>query len=187
MPMIVLGVSCLVPILKNSYRRMIQYVSLTLLGFIFLGWSFMHLALILKLPNGLYQVLYLIVLTEFCDNTNLAVSRHFGGPRIFSNINTKRTLLGTMVSFATSLILAAMMRWILPDGSDGYWLATGIVASVGGMFGDLVMTFIRKDAGVRVVGQFIIGRGDFLNRMDRLMFVAPIYYYTMLTLQFLGR
>ncbi|MGZ3659450.1 MAG: phosphatidate cytidylyltransferase, partial [Bdellovibrionota bacterium] len=32
---------------------------------------------------------------------------------------------------------------------------------------------------VKDVGPFIIGRGDFLQRMDRLIFVAPIYYYVM--------
>jgi phosphatidate cytidylyltransferase len=41
------------------------------------------------------------------------------------------------------------------------------------------MTVIRRDAGIRMVGPFILGRGDFLHRMDRLIFVAPIYYYVM--------
>jgi phosphatidate cytidylyltransferase len=39
------------------------------------------------------------------------------------------------------------------------------------------MTVIRRDAGIKVVGLFILGRGDFLDRMDRLIFVAPIYFY----------
>ncbi|MCX7978462.1 MAG: phosphatidate cytidylyltransferase, partial [Bdellovibrionaceae bacterium] len=72
MPMIVLGTSCMVPILTNSYKRMIQYICLTLLGFIFLGWSFMHLSLILNFQNGIYQIMSLIILTEFCENTNIA-------------------------------------------------------------------------------------------------------------------
>jgi phosphatidate cytidylyltransferase len=44
------------------------------------------------------------------------------------------------------------------------------------------MSAIRRDAGVRIVGPFILGRGDFLHRMDRLIFVAPIYYYLMLAI-----
>ncbi|MGZ3826919.1 MAG: phosphatidate cytidylyltransferase, partial [Bdellovibrio sp.] len=95
MPMIVLGISCLVPLVRNSYKRMIQYISLTLLAFIFLGWSFMHLALILKFPNGVYQVMYLIILTEFCDNTNLALNRYIGGWRLFPGINARRTIGST--------------------------------------------------------------------------------------------
>ena len=41
------------------------------------------------------------------------------------------------------------------------------------------MTVVRRDAGVKIVGPFILGRGDFMQRMDRLIFVAPIYYYIM--------
>ncbi len=182
MPMIVLGASCLVPLVRNSYRRMIQYISLTLLAFIFLGWSFMHLGLILKFPNGIYQVMYLIILTEFCDNTNLAVGRYIGGWRLFPGINARRTVGSTVVSILLTLFLAGSMRFLLPDGSEKYWLASGLVASLGGFIGDLLMTVIRRDAGMKTVGPFILGRGDFLHRVDRLIFVAPIYYYVMTVL-----
>lgn len=182
MPMLVLGISCLVPLLKREYKNMIQYISLTLLGFIFLGWCFLHLGLILNFENGIYQVMYLLILTEFCDNTNLAISRYFGGPRILAEISSRRTLASTATSIALTILLAYGMRHLLPDRSDRYWLASGIVASFGGVIGDLVMSVVRKDAGVKVVGPFILGRGDFLQRMDRLIFVAPIYYFVMLWL-----
>jgi LacI family transcriptional regulator len=39
-----------------------------------------------------------------------------------------------------------------------------------------------KDAGIKEVGAFILGRGDFLHRMDRLIFVAPLYYYAIIYL-----
>lgn len=182
MPMIVLGASCLVPLMLNSYKRMIQYISVSLLGFIFLGWSFMHLGLILNFPDGIYQILYLIVLTEFCDNTNLAVHRYFGWGKMFSEIDKKRTLSSTAISIALTLALAGTMRYLLPDPSDRYWLAAGLIASLGGMFGDLVMDVVRRDANVKTVGPFILGRGDFLHRMDRMIFVAPIYYYVILAI-----
>ena len=182
MPMAVLGLSCLVPLVQRNYKNMIQYISLTLLGFIFLGWSFMHLALILNFESGLYQVMYLFVLTEFCDNTNLSIGRYFKGPKILSEINSRRTWLSTLTSILLTLILAYGMRHLLPNRSDKYWLAAGLIASFGGVVGDLVMSVIRRDAGVKIVGTFIIGRGDFLQRMDRLIFVAPIYYFVMVAL-----
>ncbi len=182
-PMVVLGISCLVPLVRNNYLRMIQYISLTNLAFVFLGWSFMHLGLIMQLEKGLYQLMYLLILTEFCDNTNLAVSRTFGKIKIFDGIDTKRTLESTGVAAVSTIALAFVMRFLLPDGSDVYWLTSGLVASFGGLIGDLVMTAVRRDAGIRVMGAFVLGRGDFLHRMDRLIFVAPIYYYVMLVLK----
>jgi phosphatidate cytidylyltransferase len=180
MPMVVLGLSCLVPLFKRVYRDMIQYISLTLLGFIFLGWSFMHLSLIMHFDNGIYQLMYLIILTEFCDNTNLAISRYFRGPKILSEINNKRTWTSTIVSIIITVLFAYGMRHLLPNPSEKYWLASGLIASFGGVIGDLVMSVVRRDAGVKIVGTFILGRGDFLQRMDRLIFVAPIYYFVML-------
>lgn len=177
LPMIVLGASCLVPLIRNNYKRMIQYISLTNLAFVFLGWSFMHLALIMQLEKGLYQLMYLVILTEFCDNTNIAISRYVGKFKLFDRIDPKRSVESTLVSAAFTITLAFAMRHLLPDGSEVYWLAAGIVASFGGMLGDLIMNVIRRDAGIRVTGAFILGRGDFLHRMDRLIFVAPIYYY----------
>ncbi|MBC7419974.1 MAG: phosphatidate cytidylyltransferase [Bdellovibrio sp.] len=182
MPMMVLGLSCLIPLIQRDYKNMIQYISLTLLGFIFIGWSFMHLGLILNSESGIYQVMYLIILTEFCDNTNLAVSRYFRGPKILSEINNKRTYLSTVFSITLTVMLAYGMRHLLPDRSEKYWLAAGLIASFGGVIGDLVMSVIRRDAGVKIAGSFILGRGDFLQRMDRLIFVAPIYYFVMLGL-----
>lgn len=182
MPMAVLGVSCLIPLFQRSYKNMIQYISLTLLGFIFLGWSFMHLGLILNFESGIYQMMYLIILTEFCDNTNLAISRYFKGPKLLSEINSKRTWFSTLVSILITLVIAYAMRHLLPDRSDKYWLASGLIASFGGVVGDLVMAVVRRDAGVKIVGPFILGRGDFLQRMDRLIFVAPIYYFVMIAL-----
>lgn len=186
MPMIVLGLLCLVPLIQRQYKNMIQYISLTLLGFIFLGWSFMHLALLLNFENGIYQVMYLVILTEFCDNTNLAISGYFRGEKILAEISQRRTLMSTAVSIIMTVLLAYGMRHLLPDRGEKYWLASGLVASFGGVVGDLVMAVFRKDAGVKTVGPFILGRGDFLQRMDRLIFVAPIFYFVMLALKRLG-
>lgn len=179
LPMVMLGVACLVPLARNSYKQMIQYISLTNLAFVFLGWSLLHLGWILKFENGVYQFMYLVILTEFCDNTNLALARYMGKTSIFDRIDNKRTLKSTLSAMFLTIWLAFAMRHLLPDGSEQYWLTTGLIASLGGFIGDLIMTVIRKDANIKVVGAFILGRGDFLHRLDRLIFVAPIYYYAM--------
>lgn len=182
LPMTVLGTSCLVPLVRNNYKRMIQYISLTNLAFVFLGWAFMHLAWVLKFDKGIYQLMYLLILTEFCDNTNLAISRYVGRIKLFDRIDFKRTLEASLLSAFITIALAFGMRHLLPDGSEKYWLTAGLIASLGGFVGDMLMTVIRKDAGIKVVGAFILGRGDFLHRMDRLIFVAPMYYYAMIYL-----
>lgn len=179
MPMLVLGASWLVPIIRNRFKHMIQYVSLSMMCFIFLGWSFMHAGLIMKFEDGIYQLMYLIILTEFCDNTILAISRYVGRIHFVDKINPRRTLESTAISIFLTLGLAFLMRHLLPAEGEKYWLISGLIAGFGGGVGDIIMTVIRRDIGVRDYGVFILGRGDFLQRMDRLIFVCPIYYYVM--------
>lgn len=182
-PMIFLGVICLIPIIRNSTRQMIQYLALTLMCFSFLGWSFMHLGWIWNLEMGPFMVLYLIVLTETCDNIYLNMSRHFGKIRLFSRITPRRTLEAFLIAFVFTVVLAWSLRHLLPVRSKDFWIASALVASFGGSLGDLVLSVIRRDLGIRDVDGFIIGRGDLLTIMDRLIFVAPIFYYVMWYLQ----
>jgi phosphatidate cytidylyltransferase len=181
-PMIFLGAICLIPVLRNSHKDMIQYMSLALMAFMFLGWSFMHLGMLWRLPQGPYMVIYITVLTEVCDNMYLAFSRHFGKIKLFSRISPRRNLEAFVVAACLTLALAWALRHLLPLHSEPFWIASGLVAALAGSLGDLTLSVIRRDLGIKDVGPFIIGRGDLLNVMDRMIFVGPIFYYTMLYL-----
>lgn len=182
-PMMFLGAICMIPILRNSPKQMIQYLSLTLMCFSFLGWAFMHLGWIWKLDRGPYMVIYLIVLTEVCDNMYLLLGRHVGKIKVFSRISPRRNLEAGLIAMALTIVLAWALRHLLPVRTEIYWISAGIVAALAGSLGDLVLSVIRRDLGIKDVGPFIIGRGDVLTIMDRLIFVAPIFYYVMLYLQ----
>jgi phosphatidate cytidylyltransferase len=186
MPMIFLFAICMVPLIRNNYIHMIQYIALTLIGFCLLGWNFMHLGWILKLENGPFLLIYLILLTEFCENVLMASSKIVGTIKPFSRITSKRTLEGFLIAFVMTMLLAWGMRHLMPYRTPPFWIASGVVAAFGGALGDLVLTVVRRDLGIKQVGAFIIGRGDFLRRVDRLIFVAPIYYYVMKHMLILG-
>jgi phosphatidate cytidylyltransferase len=181
-PMMFLGCICLIPILRNSSKQMIQYMALALMCFSFLGWSFMHLGWIWQLDRGPYMVIYLIILTEVCDNLYLALSRHVGKIKLFSKITPQRNLEAFLIAFVLTLTLAWGMRHLLPVRGEIFWISSGLVAALGGSLGDLTLSVIRRDLGIKDVGLFIIGRGDLLTIMDRMIFVAPIFYYVMLYL-----
>lgn len=178
-PMIFLGAIALIPILRNSTKQMIQFMCVTLLGFSFLGWAFMHLGWIWELEGGPFMVLDIIILTEVCDNIHLNLSRHIGKIKLFSRISPKRNLEAGLISLALTLLMSFGLRHLLPDRSEIFWISTGLVAAWGGSLGDLVLSVIRRDLGIKDVGPFIIGRGDLLTVMDRMIFVAPIFYYAM--------
>jgi len=98
---------------------------------------------------------------------------------MFSRITPRRNWEGFFVAAPLTLLLAFSFRHLLPEQSEQWWIASGIAAVFGGSLGDLVLSVIRRDLGIKDVGVFIIGRGDFLSVIDRLIFVAPIFYYLM--------
>jgi phosphatidate cytidylyltransferase len=176
-PMIFLAVISLIPILRNSASHMIQYIALSLLAFIFWGWSYMHMARLITLEGGELMVLYLYLLTEASENTTWACSILFGRIKPFNKISSKVSLEGMVVALAVTMLLAWGLRHLLPDRSEQFWIAAGLVAAVFGRVGDLMINVIRRDLGIKNTGIFIIGRDGILTRVDKLIFVAPAYFY----------
>lgn len=182
-PMIFLGVISLIPLLRNSATHMIQYLALSLMAFIFWGWSYMHMGRLLTFEGGELMVIYLYFLTEVSENTTWACSKLFGKIKPFSKISSKVTVEGMIIGLAVTMLLAWGMRHLLPDRSERFWIAAGLVAAIIGRMGDLIINVIRRDLGIKNTGVFIIGRDGVLTRADKLIFVGPIYFYIYIYLQ----
>jgi phosphatidate cytidylyltransferase len=182
-PMLCLGALCMIPLMRNSATHMIQYIALSLLSFIFWGWSLMHLGFLVMLDHGVYLVLYLYMLTEISENVSLSASRIFGRHKPFDRISHRVTIEGLLVSIVVSLLFAWGFRHLLPDRSEKFWVAAGLIAAVVGRLGGLILSVIRRDLGIKNTGVFIIGRDDILSRTDKLIFVGPMYFYVYFFLQ----
>lgn len=182
-PMIFLGCIALIPLIRNSAAQMIQYLALSLIAFCFWGWSLMHMSRLVMLDGGELLVLYLYLLTEVSENVCWATSKAFGRIKPFSKISQKVTLEGMVVALIVTMLMAWGMRQLLPDRSENFWVVAGLVAAIFGRFGDLILSVIRRDLGIKNTGIFIIGRGDILSRVDKLIFVGPLYYYLFIYLQ----
>ena len=181
-PMLFLACISLVPLLRNSAKYMIQYLALSLMAFIFFGWCFLYTGRLLMLDGGIFIVLYLYILVEFSENVSLAATRFLGKTKPFSNISSRISTEGMVIAMVVTLAMAWGIRPLLPDSSEMFWVSAGIIATLFGRFGDLIIAVIRRDLGIKDSGVFIIGRDDIIARMDKLFFVAPLYYYSYLYL-----
>jgi phosphatidate cytidylyltransferase len=182
-PMLFLGCIALIPLIRNSAAQMIQYLALSLIAFCFWGWSLMHMGRLVMVDGGPLLVLYLYLLTEVSENVCWTASKLFGRIKPFNKISQKVTLEGMIAALIVTMLLAWGLRHLLPDRSEKFWIVSGLVAAVFGRFGDLILSVIRRDLGIKNTGIFIIGRGDILSRVDKLIFVAPAYYYLFVYLQ----
>lgn len=180
-PMMFLAFIATIPLFRNSANRMVQYISLSSMAATSLGWSFLHLGRILPLENGVYIVIYLFILCEFSEVVTMAYNRKVGKIKILKNISSRVSIDGIFISLALTLLLAWGLRHMLPVRSELYWVAAGLGASFLGRFGDLFLSVVRKDLGIKDTGIFILGRGDILRRVDKMVFVAPFYYFLLVS------
>ena len=56
-------------------------------------------------------------------------------------------------------------------------LAVGLLVGVGGQLGDLVVSVIKRDVGVKDMGAVVPGHGGVLDRIDSLVYVAPLFFH----------
>lgn len=181
MPMFTFMVICFIPLVRNSYKHMVQFMALTLMNYCFI-WAFLHLGWIMEMDGGLYVVIYIIMLTEFFDTIYLAISRYSKKVKLISNITPKRSLEGFILAGIITVVLGWGMRHLLPVRTEFYWVAISLTCVLFGSTGDSVLAVVRRDLGIKVTDSFILGRGDYFSRLDRLVFVAPISHYVLFIL-----
>jgi phosphatidate cytidylyltransferase len=80
-----------------------------------------------------------------------------------------------------ALLVAMAVPWMLsfsfPNLDPLHLVLTGIIIGVGGQLGDLVISYIKRDIGIKDMGTVIKGHGGILDRVDSMIFVAPIFFH----------
>ncbi len=158
-----------------------------------------HAARLLTLPATSNSVggaagwlVYLVVLTEGDDIFQALWGRRFGRRKITPRISPNKSLEGLVGGVVSTLVLGVVLApWLTPlaepwvlrcAGSElrlpyfGAVLAC-LLISLTGFLGDLNMSALKRDAGVKDTGHLLPGQGGLLDRIDSLTFTAPVFYY----------
>lgn len=153
--------------------------------------SLSHMAYLLVLPDighsnagNIGLVLYLLILTQFNDVAQYVWGKSFGRHKVIINISPNKTWEGLLGGvFTTALIAALLAPWLTPlDTLHG--LFAGLLIGIGGFFGDLNMSAVKRDLRIKDTGNILPGHGGILDRLDSLTFTAPLFFHYLFYLHY---
>ena len=124
------------------------------------------------------EALFLLMLTVIVSDTaQYYTGRLFGRRPLAPTISPKKTIEGAIGGFLFGTILLAVAgRWWLPAVPLAIRVALGATIVVLGIVGDLFESMLKRSAGVKDSSTLIPGHGGVLDRIDALLFAAPVYY-----------
>jgi len=106
----------------------------------------------------------------------------FGRHRLMERVSPKKSWEG----FIGGLIITAAIAWLLSGWlgmiSRAMWIAISVIVSVGGTYGDLAESLLKRSLGVKDSGKILPGHGGFLDRFDSTLFSFPLVYLFILLL-----
>lgn len=170
----------LICVWRGQHEDMVGKVSLAVLAIIYFGWFFSHLGYLRNLGHGLTYVAYFLFLViandAFAYLTGNLLGRHPLTP--LSPNKTVEGFIGALVLVSASALLLRPM--LVGHVQAAHAVLLGVVIAIGGTSGDLTLSFIKRDLGIKDMGTLIPGHGGLLDRMNSILFTAPLFFHIVL-------
>lgn len=153
-------------------------------GLMTMVFSLSHTAFLLALPDdgnpgagGAGLMLFLVFLTQFNDVAQYVWGKLLGRHKAVPTVSPGKTIEGLLGGVATTVLLAWILApWLTPLAG---WQApaAGLLIGLAGFAGDVTMSALKRDLGVKDSGSLIPGHGGILDRIDSLTFTAPLFFH----------
>jgi phosphatidate cytidylyltransferase len=176
-PIIVTVALVLAAILRNRPEGQLKAISLALFGFLYIGWMFGHVAFLANTRNAYGYLLYLLFAVELNDVAAFTCGKLFGRHPLCTNVSPWKTREGAIGAVLISVLFPLAVRFALPEFSTLECVLAGLIVGIGGHLGDLSISVIKRDIGVKDMGTLIRGHGGVLDRIDSLIFTAPLFFH----------
>ena len=176
-PVFAIALILLIPILRNRARGELQRMSLAIVGFIYIGWMFGHLGFLANARNAYGFVCFIIFATALCDVAAFTFGKIFGRRPLRSEISPNKTWEGAVGAIVVAMILPWLLRFSFPFFGTWQLILAGLIVGIGGQLGDLSISVIKRDIGTKDMAATIPGHGGILDRIDSLIYAAPLFMH----------
>jgi len=165
----------------TGFDKMITSVGATILGVLYVAFLGSHL---LSLRIGFQQILSAHLLSFFflvlmgADAGAYYTGRAIGKHKLAPKISPGKTWEGVFGGIVAALAMAALSHyWFFKDLPLTWALPLALVMTVIGILGDLTESALKRGAGAKDAANILPGHGGILDRLDSLLFNAPLIYY----------
>jgi phosphatidate cytidylyltransferase len=159
----------------------VQAAGGTLLGALYLGalgGAIAGLRLAAPLEKGAWRIILLLAVIMAADTFAYFVGQVVGRHKLAPSVSPGKTWEGFAGGLGGGILGALAVRAaLLPELPLGHAAALGLVVAALGTAGDLVESVLKRWAGVKDSGTIFPGHGGALDRLDSLLFGAPVLYY----------
>lgn len=156
----------------------LEDIAHTFLGVFYVAVLFSYQIVIRLGENGKQWLVFLYFVIWASDIGAYSIGIPFGRHRLYEKVSPKKSIEGFVGALVASAGMALLCRvWFMPPIgiTEAIWLA--LLLAVVGTIGDLTESLFKRAAGVKDSGIIIPGHGGILDRMDSMLFAAPVLYY----------
>ncbi len=146
-------------------------------GAIYLGVMLGQLAGLRLLADGFWWVLFALFITWGNDTVAYFVGVTLGKHKMWPRLSPKKSWEGTVGGWVGAALLGGAIAHFSPlPMSFGAGAAVGAVGGVLALYGDLSISLVKRQVGVKDTGSLFPGHGGMLDRLDSLLFVFPFVF-----------
>ncbi len=160
-------------------NEILSQFALGLLFVIYLPFLFAHIPLLFGLPGGRALVALLLMVTWGGDAFSYYAGTFFGKRKLASGISPNKTVEGFVAGLFGGAFFALLLGWLgLVTLPWNLLAALGLAANFCGQLGDLFESFLKRCRGIKDSGSLVPGHGGLLDRVDSVLFAAPVIFYS---------
>ena len=164
-------------ILFDIEKRQLQDALATMAGVLYVGFFAFHIVKVEQ--TGEFEILiWLIFITAFGTDIMAYFSGYlFGKHKLCEKISPKKTIEGSIGGILGSVAFAVLFSYFFAPNYLVHCAILGVLGGIVSQFGDLTASIFKRKMGIKDYGKLIPGHGGVLDRIDSVMFTAPLVYY----------
>ncbi len=123
-------------------------------------------------PYSLAIFIFLWANDSFAYLAGITWGRH----KLFEKISPKKSWEGFFGGLIMTLVSAVVINHFFPSGNVVFWIIFAFLTAIAAVFGDFAESLLKRIADVKDSGILLPGHGGMLDRIDSLLFAAPVIY-----------